>query len=230
MSGKFKYQNLIRTRREIRLLELLPTSHHLSKFRPACRIFHASLDENPSFLALSYVWGNRSDTTIILVDKRPFRVTRNLFEAIISLRETEKSTIWIDAICINQYDDEEKGWQVGLMGKIYRQACGVLAWLGTPAENSDTVMEYLNVLGGKAEVCGLHTGPGECMRIWRAMTTMPSYMDDPHNVVFKIWLDGRVLPVSKYALERLLHSISGWESHNQLLPIAGLKRLFRRAW
>jgi hypothetical protein len=99
------------------------------------------------------------------LDKRPFRVTRNLFSAMMGLRETESIIVWIDAICINQIDEEEKGWQVALMGDIYRQAFGVLAWLGASADNSDTVIDYLNMLGEKAEACGLYNGPEGCMRI-----------------------------------------------------------------
>jgi hypothetical protein len=127
MSSRFEYQKLVCSRREIRLLELLPSSHQLSKFRPACRIFPTSLDNNLPFLALSYVWGDQTNKRIILVDKRPFRVTRNLFSAMIGLRETESIIVWIDAICINQIDKEEKGWQVALMSDIYRQAFGVPA-------------------------------------------------------------------------------------------------------
>jgi hypothetical protein len=230
MGTQFEYQRLVRPEREIRLLELLPSTHKLSKFRPACRIFHASLDENPSFLALSYVWGDASDKRTILVDKRPFRVTRNLFNAMMGLRETHSLIIWIDAICINQADDEEKGWQVRLMGAIYRQASGVLAWFGASADNSDTVIDYLQILGERAEKCGLHDGPEPCMRIWQAITTRSSYMDDPDEVVSLSRLDGRLISVSKIALKRLLDSISGEESQEKLLPIADLKRFFRRAW
>jgi hypothetical protein len=230
MSGRYEYQKLVRSKREIRLLELFPTNHHLSKFRPACRIFHTSLDRSPPFLALSYVWGAENGKRVILVDKRPFRVTRNLFEAMTGLRETKSMIIWIDAICINQTDDEEKGWQVRLMGDLYQKASEVIAWLGASADNSDMVINYLNILGEKAEVCGLHDSLEGCMRIWRAITTMPSYMDDPAKIVLMGWLDGRRLLVSKYALERLLHSISGWKSQDQLLPVADLNSLFRRAW
>ncbi|KAF2652952.1 hypothetical protein K491DRAFT_571194, partial [Lophiostoma macrostomum CBS 122681] len=227
---RFEYQTLDRSRREIRLLELLPSNHQLSKFRPACRTFHASLDKNPPFLALSYVWGDPNDGEVILVDERRFQVTRNLFDAMMGVRETESLIIWIDAICINQADNEERGWQVSLMDNIYRQASKVLAWLGPSADDSDAVIDYLQKLGAKAEICGLHNGPEPCMRIWHAMTTTPSYMDDPTKVVSISWLDGRMLPVSKFALQLLFDSISGWKSQDRLLPMAGLKSLFRRAW
>lgn len=147
-----------------------------------------------------------------------------------SLRETKSMVVWIDAVCINQWDMEEKGWQVRLMGDIYQQAFGVLAWLGAATDSSDTVIDYLNVLGKKAEACGLHLGPGDCLEIWQAMMTTPSYMNDSTEVVLTTWLDGKLLQVSKHALKSLLDSISGWESQDQLLPTADLNRLVRRAW
>jgi hypothetical protein len=41
---------------------------------------------------------------------------------------------WIDAICINQADNAERGHQVELMRQIYKAPANVLAWLGTPDE------------------------------------------------------------------------------------------------
>jgi hypothetical protein len=38
--------------------------------------------------------------------------------------------MWIDAICINQADTEERNWQVSLMSSIYTRAIRVIAWLG----------------------------------------------------------------------------------------------------
>ena len=230
MRSKFEYKGLVRARREIRLLELLPIDQQLSKLLPACRIFNTSLDKDPRFLALSYVWGDVNDRRIILVDNHPFRITRNLFDAMVSLREKDSIIIWIDAICINQEDKEEKGWQVGLMGNIYQKAFEVIAWLGASADNSDTLIDYLNLLGEKSEACGLHCGPDACIKIWLAMTTTPSYLDDLGEIVVKGWLDGRHFAVSKFTLKHLLDSISGWKSQNQLFPAADLNRFFRRTW
>ncbi len=38
--------------------------------------------------------------------------------------------MWADAICINQYDDTEKGHQVKRMGSVYENAEEVWLWLG----------------------------------------------------------------------------------------------------
>ena len=39
-------------------------------------------------------------------------------------------TLWVDSICINQRDDDERSQQVRLMDWIYRKASAVLIWLG----------------------------------------------------------------------------------------------------
>jgi hypothetical protein len=152
MGGQFEYQALDCSRREIRLLELLPTHHHLSKVQPACRILHVSLDEKPTFLALSYVWGSGNDATVVLVDNRPFQVTRNLFEAITGVRGAESIIIWIDAICINQQNSEETRIQVKMMRSIYKQATSVIFWLGQQGQHDKAALRLMNVFVEKHEI------------------------------------------------------------------------------
>ncbi|EMT68770.1 Heterokaryon incompatibility protein 6, OR allele, partial [Fusarium odoratissimum] len=48
----------------------------------------------------------------------------------------KKRVLWIDAICINQADVDEKNTQVPLMQKIYGQGQNVLVWLGEPTDGS----------------------------------------------------------------------------------------------
>ncbi|KAJ4384382.1 hypothetical protein N0V85_008359 [Neurospora sp. IMI 360204] len=56
-------------------------------------------------------------------------------------------TLWIDQICIDQPDSDEKVVQVGLMKQIYSRAEQVLIWLGPAADGSDEVMDALAELG-----------------------------------------------------------------------------------
>jgi hypothetical protein len=57
--------------------------------------------------------------------------------------------IWIDAISINQANDDDddrddkKKVQISLMGKIYRFAYEVVIWLGPAADDSDNVMDII---------------------------------------------------------------------------------------
>ncbi|KZM20903.1 hypothetical protein ST47_g7943 [Ascochyta rabiei] len=55
---------------------------------------------------------------------------------------------WIDAICINQADDEEKTLQIKLMNTIYRQADKVLVWLGEALtqEQQDLIPRAIELL------------------------------------------------------------------------------------
>jgi hypothetical protein len=79
-------------------------------------------------------------------------VTKNLHTALSHLRNFSlERIIWVDAICINQKNTEEKEQQIQLMAKIYNQATRVLVWLGEAADNSDQALEEIRAAGGKAE-------------------------------------------------------------------------------
>lgn len=61
----------------------------------------------------------------------------NLRTALLNLRDLQNSRIlWIDAICINQEDLDERSVQVAIMGDIYRQARRTVIWLGDYMDNS----------------------------------------------------------------------------------------------
>jgi len=103
--------------------------------------------------ALSYVWGNPEVTLPIYIGEHEheLRVTTNLYAALLHLRNsTLERIIWIDAICIDQKNGEEKAQQIPLMAKIYSQASRVLVWLGEAADNSDQALEEIRAAGRKA--------------------------------------------------------------------------------
>jgi hypothetical protein len=81
------------------------------------------------YSALSYVWGSEEAPLSINIDvKTKFGVTKNLYDALKSLRQLDMArTFWIDAICIDQKDPKEKKVQIGLMQRVYRQAQKVIA-------------------------------------------------------------------------------------------------------
>jgi hypothetical protein len=142
---------------ELRLLVLLPDQDD-AEIR--CEIQHASLDGPPQYEALSYTWGNpkgknslvpcRGDPSAsypIKVDEGYLKVGYNLIEALKQLRhDTNPRTLWIDAICINQDDSEEKNHQVKAMARIYSGASRVLAWLGEDDEYTDLAFDTLEEL------------------------------------------------------------------------------------
>ena len=65
----------------------------------------------------------------------------SLYYALHHLRQPDQSRyLWIDAICINQEDLDERSQQVGLMRQIYSQASHVVVWLGPEADDSPVGM------------------------------------------------------------------------------------------
>lgn len=115
-----------------------------------------SLDDELSYVALSYTWGEETPTTTIQVDDRTVTVRANLGTALQYLRQPDQpTTLWIDAICIDQSDEGEKSAQVRKMRDIYTKATKVLAWLGPPEDDGDMVMEWLENAGKEAIEAGI---------------------------------------------------------------------------
>jgi len=117
----------------IRILELLPGQ---GDEVISCRLHtRAAAETHDTYKAISYSWGNPNETVPIFCDNRIVRVTVNLADALQVIRNRKKSKlVWADAICINQEDDIEKGYQVKRMGKVYENAKAVLVWLGKDSE------------------------------------------------------------------------------------------------
>lgn len=88
--------------------------------------------ETLQFEALSYTWGESLyDKYIEVQDHVRIPITDNLARALRRLRHrAEPKDLWIDAICINQSDLEERSQQVAYMGEIYNRAYRVIIWLG----------------------------------------------------------------------------------------------------
>jgi hypothetical protein len=77
-------------------------------------------------------------------------ITENLYTALLHLRDRSfERIIWIDAVCINQGDMEEKERQIQLLPKIYSYANRVIVWLGERADDSDQAVEEIRAAAGK---------------------------------------------------------------------------------
>jgi hypothetical protein len=124
---RYQYQILSRPN-SVRLLRLYPGEGTDPIY---CALHTAELDLDPSYEAISYVWGDPSNKQDITCDSRRLDVTKNLHSILLQLRHpTEYRVLWADAICINQNDLSERIHQVGIMGSIYRKASSVIIWLG----------------------------------------------------------------------------------------------------
>lgn len=93
--------------------------------------------KHDQYEALSYCWGDGLSTSPIVLTgsgespPKEVQVSTNLRNALKRLRQSDRiRSFWIDLLCINQLDHEEKSHQVALMGEIYASAESVSIWLG----------------------------------------------------------------------------------------------------
>ena len=109
-----------------------------------CRlIWESSKKPKYDYRCLSYCWETIEREADIVCDGYRFPVTKNLLRALQNLRKpTTNLLIWIDQICINQDDDNERGHQVSIMKNIFHKAKEVIVWLGEEDDNSQKLCEY----------------------------------------------------------------------------------------
>lgn len=163
-ASKYEHTPLDNTKRQIRLLHLHPPLCHVSEGECGnengdatnaihCTFSLASLDDNPSYEALSYVWGDPGTNASITVHGHHFPVTSNLVSILKLLRyEDRKRVLWIDALCINQDNVNERSHQVAEMHRIYSQAWKVVAFLGQAWDQCDTAINLLKFVGNNPDL------------------------------------------------------------------------------
>lgn len=129
---------------EIRLLSIQPAGSLVAPI--ICRLYPQLLSQNPQYEALSYTWDKKeSEPRFITLNGESFTVQENVERAIRRLRQRKTPrTVWIDAICINQDDTDERNCQVLLMRDIYSKAQQVCIWLGEPTEGGKLAIGLLN--------------------------------------------------------------------------------------
>ena len=128
----FPYKTLDTSVDSIRLLYLHSKNPWQSVDVINCSLHHTNFMSKPTYEALSYTWGDEQPVKTIFIDDTKVIVRDNLYSALSILRVPNGRTIWVDAICIDQSNLEERQYQVGLMDHIYHQAKNVIIWLGNP--------------------------------------------------------------------------------------------------
>lgn len=117
--------------------------------------------------ALSYAWNKELPTERIYLHRRFRLVTHDLYCALLQLRLPDKvRTIWVDVLCIAQYDVREKSHQIQLIWRIYQSADRVWAWLGEDGSDVKKALKFcdflrdllLNEVSELKEHCKLYQG------------------------------------------------------------------------
>lgn len=106
------------------------------------------LENPPPYIAISYFWDSTSPRRGMFVDKKSFGVSETVLEVLNQALASQMSReshilLWIDQICINQNDQEEKLDQIYRMSEIYSKADRVFIWLGPTANESDFALENM---------------------------------------------------------------------------------------
>jgi hypothetical protein len=142
---------------EIRLLQILP-GKGTETLR--CRVIRISLENPPRFNTLSYTWDNSPEghirkvalTQKIYLNNRQYLVTPNLLSALRFYRENYTEPLWVDFLCINQFNFAERGKQVRNMRRIYEQSPLVFVWLGDEANDSALAIDFLEQISDESEI------------------------------------------------------------------------------
>ncbi|KAH9903602.1 heterokaryon incompatibility protein-domain-containing protein [Xylariomycetidae sp. FL2044] len=97
-----------------------------------------------SYSAVSYTWGDQTPCERLLITESAdsggesfISITPHVRDMLEHLRNKYESTnLWIDAICLDQKDDEEKVQQIPLIGEIFSHASRVHIWFGSEQQDA----------------------------------------------------------------------------------------------
>jgi len=143
---------------QIRLLKVHPGADENEEVQ--CELEAAYLEDNPSYVALSYTWGPSTieaaeagvtDIPVhtIKCNGHIILTTKNLHDFLRRARhdhELSSQRFWIDAVCINQQDPTERSSQVAFMASIYRSASMVISWLGEEDVHTEEAFALIRAL------------------------------------------------------------------------------------
>lgn len=121
----YKYQSLEIWRQQIRLLKVKQDNSGLVH----CSLQTSELKAAPLYAALPYTWAPKSPACSILVDGKLLSIRPNLFYFLRAIQREWAGYIFIDQICIDHLNAQERNHQVQLMSAIYSGSQRVIVWL-----------------------------------------------------------------------------------------------------
>ena len=128
----YEHQPLDRGELHIRLLRVLPDLTKEGYIQ--CKLENEKADA-ASYTCLSYTWGQPNPSRWIVIHDRKVLVRLNLWNFLDTARANYPLQLfWIDALCIDQVNIDERNDQVAQMGQIYSAAKRVIVWLGVNSE------------------------------------------------------------------------------------------------
>jgi hypothetical protein len=220
----------------IRVLRFDTSEDALRLDNLSCSMINDFDPREACYYAISYTWGDATRRSTIWIDGVPVSVPENTYNALRQVRcyspnqdattaATDCIYLWIDAVCINQEDAEEKGYQVSRMNLVYSQATAVLIWLGSGSgygtETLDTIQLVFNHMNGFFEGTGIDiNNPGVLGRIMSSRA--PSQM----GKIFGVLPQDEPNPDLPGATAQLLLTTDQWHLLKDLYSCTWFKRLW----
>lgn len=201
----FQYERLPDARNYFRLLEIISVDE-AQDIKVHCKLTTWPHVGAPKYTAVSYTWGDPSLIAVILVNGKRMEVRRNCEDV---LRQPcwknggyfwwrKSGYFWIDAICINQTDNEEKSFQVANMGEFFMDAPRTLACVGRHENDSELLFRMLHQHRTFWERCctalyDIDDLPGQLLRIMRSESTMIKLLNALKNFLrrpyfYRVWV------------------------------------------
>lgn len=215
------YKPLVQNKRTIRLLSLLPGSGEVT-----CRLTECPLeDAKGKYKALSYTWKGGTESTqqyIYCEDLGKIGVMPNLHAVLRRLRHaTDVVILWIDWLCIDQDNTEERTHQVGMMRDIYANSTEVIIWLGSGGETDVSNRPIIEFWGDDRDIQHI-SNHLERMYSQKQHTLSPVHRTDMYGTFCIISLLAQGLNASKiWYLRRLEYAPA---------IIQGLSSLLEMSW
>ncbi|KAK4164440.1 heterokaryon incompatibility protein-domain-containing protein [Cladorrhinum sp. PSN259] len=177
------------------------------------------------FAALSYVWGDNRSQKSIMLNRVPILVTENLECALRSMAEQSEFQdngyrVWIDALCINQNDQEERASQVRKMRDIYSTAWAVISWFG-PSNMFKTyhipkAFDFLRI-AASAPTGDPRTEPNICTLLPGRLSALPESLTALNALVTqeywqRLWIIQEVVMGSLSTMLRCGEHVLDWDT------------------
>ncbi|KAI0380331.1 heterokaryon incompatibility protein-domain-containing protein [Hypomontagnella monticulosa] len=156
----------------------------------------------PDYEAVSYAWGNTDKKVAAICDGDRLMISLGLQDALTQMRYSDRSRLlWVDAVCIDQMNIEERGQQVSNMRSIYAGAQSVLVWLGTDVDGQgECAITALNEIAASCLCQVASKGPTEVPKLkskdelWDLLPEQilnNLHCDDPKTWASMSWLFSR---------------------------------------
>ena len=156
---KYQYSRLDDPSHQIRLVSIVSRPN---RKRLYLELEVASIDEvNGQYEAVSYMWGAQAPERHVILNGKTLILRDNIWRCLKHLRDCDltKSRLWIDTLCIDQSNEDEKSQQVAKMGHIFKNASRVLIWLG-----STSLQTYMHHPGSDTLRDSIEALPAESMK------------------------------------------------------------------